>query len=60
METEVVCGACRGVPMWRPQTGWPDARGPEIEELVLGHDAAADVGGFATEIDPVVRLGCPG
>ena len=60
MASGAVCGSCRSVPMWRPQTGWLDEEDPEIEVLVLDHGGEADVGGFVTEIDQVVMQGFPG
>ena len=46
--------------MSKRQTEWLDVEGPEIEVLVLGHEAEDDVEEFATEIDRAVRLGFPG
>ena len=46
--------------MSKQQTEWLDVEGPEIEVLVLGHEAEVDVEEFATEIDRAVRLGFPG
>ena len=46
--------------MSKRQTEWLDVEGPEIEVLVLGHEAEDDAEEFATEIDRAVRLGFPG